>query len=69
MDAAHITEIIIITLLSLIGFIGIRIFASIDKLFTKVDDLDKSFNSKCDAVTGRINDHALKIQECDYKHR
>jgi len=41
MDAQHIIEVLVICLLGLIGFIGLRVHNSLDKLTTKHALLDK----------------------------
>ena len=61
MELQHITEILIVVLLSIIGFIGVRIFSSIDLLFKKLDSLSDDFDEKCDTVNDKINQHAIEI--------
>lgn len=61
MESIHIIEILILIVVSLIGFIGLRVYNQLDKLFDKIDEFEHGFDLKCDTVNKRLTGHAERI--------
>jgi len=64
MDAQHIIEILIVCLLGLISFIGIRVHSALDRLTERFEMLESEIESRCNEVHKRINKHDLKFARC-----
>ena len=64
MDTQHIIEILIMCLLGVVGFIGVRVHSALDNIYLKLDSMEGELNVKCNEVHKRLSGHDVKFARC-----
>ncbi|MBT8448595.1 MAG: hypothetical protein KJO69_02840 [Gammaproteobacteria bacterium] len=67
-EIAQLIQLVLIPLLGVVGFVGIRIFKAIDRLYGKIDDFRADFDRRFGEVNMRVGLHAERLSRLEAFH-